>query len=87
MAITRAEFLRLLPAAVGHEPCQVHGDVVTAAGEPPAWRIEIAERAGRAFGPVALPVLTVRLTLDGASAEEARAFERRFLLAYQRAGG
>jgi len=87
MAITRAEFLRLLPAAVGHAPCRVQGDSVTAAGEPPAWRIEIAERPGRAFGPVALPVLTVRLMLAGASAEETRAFERRFLLAFQRAGG
>jgi len=87
MAITRAEFLRLLPAAVGHVPYRIQGDVIAAAGGSPAWRITIAERAGRAFGPVALPALAVRLTLEGASEEQARAFERRFLLAYQRAGG
>lgn len=87
MALTRADFLRLLPVAVGMEPYRVDGDDIVGTGGTIAWRIRIAERSGRPFGPVRLPVLAVTLELDGATAEEARAFRERFLLGYQRAGG
>lgn len=87
MAITRAEFLRLLPVAVGHESCRVEGDDIVAAGGAFPWRIRIEQRMGRRFGPVTLPVLAVRLFLDEASRDEAQAFVARFLLGYQRAGG
>ena len=87
MALTRADFLRLLPVAIGNEPYRIEGDDIVAAGGAIAWRIRIEERAGRPFGPVALPVLAVTLTLDGAGGSEARAFVDRFLLGYQRAGG
>ena len=87
MALTRADFLRLLPVAVGHAPFRVAGDEILAEGGTVAWRIRLEERSGRPFGPVALPVLAVTLSLDGATAEDARAFRERFLLGYQRAGG
>ncbi len=87
MALTRADFLRLLPVAVGNETYRVEGDDIVGAGGAIAWRIHIAERSGRPFGPVALPVLAVTLTLDGAASGEARAFVDRFLLGFQRAGG
>lgn len=87
MALTRADFLRLLPVAVGHEPYRVEGDDIVAAGGANAWRIRIEERSGRAFGSVALPVLAVTLALDAASGSEASAFVDRFLLGFQRAGG
>lgn len=87
MALTRADFLRLLPVAVGSESYRVEGDEILGAGGAIAWRIHITERSGRPFGPVALPVLAVTLTLDGATSREAHAFVDRFLLGYQRAGG
>jgi hypothetical protein len=87
MGITRAEFLRLLPVAVGNEPFRIEGDDIVATGEAGSWRIHIEERPGRAFGPVALPVLAVTLAFDRANETEARAFVERFLLGYQRAGG
>ena len=87
MGITRSEFLRLLPVAVGSEPYRIEGDDIVAEGRAMAWRIRIEERPGRSFGSVTLPVLAVRLILDGASGEQARAFVDRFLLGFQRAGG
>jgi len=87
MGITRAEFLRLLPAAVGHSPYRVEGNDILAEGAAPAWRIRVEERPGRAFGGVTVPVLAVTLGLDALAAPQAHAFVERFLLGYQRAGG
>ena len=87
MTIARADFLRLLPFAVGGNPYRIEGDEIASVGSAPAWRIRMAEQPGRPFGPVALPVLAVTLDVDGAKPDEARAFVERFLLGYQRAGG
>lgn len=87
MGLTRADFLRLLPIAVGNEPYRVAGDDIVATGGAFAWCIRIEERSGRAFGPVALPVLAVTLSVDRATEAEARGFVDRFLLGFQRAGG
>ena len=86
MGITRAEFLRLLPAAVGHAPFRVDGDEIHGDGAP-SWRIRLHERPPRRIGLVALPVLEVELALDAPSGAQARAFVDRFLLGFQRAGG
>ncbi len=86
MALTRADFLRLLPAAVGGAPFRVEGDEVVSLGSP-AWRIRIEPRPGRAFGPVEIPMLAVSLTGDALAPAEAQAFVDRFLLGFQRAGG
>jgi hypothetical protein len=86
MGLTREDFLRLLPAAVGGAAFVVEGDEI-ASGGPPAWRIGIAPRPGRGFGPVRIPVLAVTLRLEAATPDEAGAFVGRFLLGFQRAGG
>ena len=87
MSLTRADFLRLLPAAVGHAPWRLDGAQVVAQGDGPAWRMRLEERPGRPFGPVSLPVLDVTLDLEGIPAGERAAFLERFLLGFQRAGG
>lgn len=87
MGITRAEFLRLLPVAVRHEPFRVSGDDIVGERGPMPWRIRLEERPGRPFGAVTIPVLGVRLELQGASDAQAGAFVERFLLGFQRAGG
>jgi hypothetical protein len=86
MALTRAEFLRLLPAAVAASPFRVEGDKIVPEGGSPAWRIRLEERPPRAFGPVGIPVLAVTLEVDARGAAR-EAFVARFLLGYQRAGG
>jgi hypothetical protein len=87
MGLTRADFLRLLPVAVGNAPFRVEGDEIASAGGSPAWRIRLRECPPRAFGPVELPVLAVGLSVDGAAEADARRFVARFLLGFQRAGG
>lgn len=87
MGITRAEFLRLLPVAVRHEPFRVAGDEIVGESRALPWRIRLEARAGRPFGAVTIPVLGVRLELEGASDAQAGAFVERFLLGFQRAGG
>ena len=87
MALTRGDFLRLLPVAVGQAPYRVQGDEIASDGGCPGWRIRLEERPARAFGPVAIPVLAVTLSIDGPPDEKAQSFVARFLLGYQRAGG
>lgn len=87
MGITRAEFLRLLPEAVGHAGWRIQGDDVAGEGTRPSWRIRLNEKAGRRFGAVEIPVLEVTLDLEGASETECAVFVSRFLLGFQRAGG
>jgi len=87
MALTRAEFLRLLPVAVGGEAYRIDGNDIVALDGTSAWKIRIEEKTGRPFGPVSLPVLGVQLHLDGATEAQARDFVDRFMLGFQRAGG
>jgi len=86
MGITRAEFLRLLPVAVGHAPFRFEGDEIHGDGAP-SWRIKLREMPKRRIALVAVPVLDVELVIDAPSATEAKAFVDRFLLGFQRAGG
>ena len=86
MGITRADFLRLLPAAVGHAPFRVEGDEIHGDGAP-SWRIRLRELPKRRIGLVALPVLGVDLVIEAPAGIEAQAFVDRFLLGFQRAGG
>jgi hypothetical protein len=87
MALARGDFLRLLPVAVGNTPFRVEGDEIVSEGGSPRWRIRLEERPSRPFGPLGIPVLAVSLWVDGASDESRGAFESRFLLGFQRAGG
>ena len=87
MGTTRADFLRLLPVAVGYAAWRIEGDEIIGEGAAPQWRIRITQRPERSFGSVRLPVLDVTLELEGASETQTAAFVGRFLLGYQRAGG
>jgi len=86
MGITRAEFLRLLPAAVGHAPFRFEGDEIRGDGVP-SWRIRLREMPQRRIALLALPVLDVELLVEAPSGTETKAFVDRFLLGFQRAGG
>ena len=86
MGITRADFLRLLPAAVGHAPFRCEDDEIHGDGAP-AWRIRLREMPQRRIARLALPVLDVELFVDAPSGAQAQAFVDRFLLGFQRAGG
>jgi hypothetical protein len=86
MGITRSEFLRLLPAAVGDQPFRVDGDSVAGRTGGVEWTIRVEEQDSRRIALLTMPVTAVEVILD-ASAEQADPFMDRFLRAYQRAGG
>jgi hypothetical protein len=86
MGITRAEFLRLLPAAVDEAPFRADGDSFAGRTGRVAWTIHVEARDSRRIALLTMPVTAVDVILD-ATADEADAFMERFLRAYQRAGG
>lgn len=87
MGITRSEFVRLLPAAIGRDEARLVDDALCGNWEGLHWRLTIAERPSRRIAQLAVPVLEVVLDFPGAAPERARPFVERFLRAYQRAGG
>ena len=82
MGITREEFVRLLPVAVGGASFEERGNALYGVG----WRVLMSARPHRQIALVAMPVLEVVLEVESDGAIAA-AFVERFLLGYQRAGG
>lgn len=89
MAVTRAEFLRSLPAAAHGMECRIsEGGALVLLLEPPR-RVEIrlGPEERRRLGALSLPRTRVGLSLEGFADAEAAAFLERFARAYQRGGG
>jgi hypothetical protein len=85
MALTRNEFLRLLPVAVDHAEYRIMEDsVVHTGGE---WRIALEKKPERRIALLVMPVLGVTVEISQANPDKASRFVERFLLGYQRAGG
>ena len=87
MSITRDDFLRLLPAAVGHQPFSVEGERIEHRDAGRSWRIRLAPLPDLRVALVRLERHQVVLSLEGYSEEEAAAFMRRFELYFRRGGG
>jgi hypothetical protein len=82
-----AEFLRLLPAALGGLPFSRDGDRIAARDGGRTVDIDLAPEESRRLAALSLPVTRVRLRLHGFEDDEAELFLARFRLAYQRGGG
>jgi len=87
MSITRAEFLRLLPAALHGMPYHRTGNRIEAGENDKALVLDLEEGGDRVLGSLSLPVLHIELEASGFNAEEWAGLLRRFDLAYQRGGG
>jgi hypothetical protein len=90
MTLGRAEFMRLLPAAVGPEFDLEETDgatLLTHQGETGSWRIRLTPLPPTRLGPIAMERFQVDLTFEGWPPKEVNAFLERFLLSYQRGGG
>ena len=95
MSLSREEFLRLLPAAVGQ--VSVGEDGVFAGGDggdggdggggQMNWSLRLVPLADRHLGSVILPCHRVEIRLDGYSDMAAEAFMARFHRGFQRGGG
>ncbi len=88
MSLSREEFLRLLPAAVGQAAVQegTDGHFSGRDGER-RWVLRLVPLAARRLGSVVLPCHRVEIRLDSYSDNEAKAFLARFHRGFQRGGG
>jgi len=85
MSISREEFLRFLPAAVGS--FVVNGDEVRRSDGNRGWVIRLVPLADHRVGSVVVPRHRVEIVLEGCSEADADAFMNRFHRAFMRGGG
>jgi hypothetical protein len=87
MALTRDDFLRLLPFAVGQQARRAGASLLEGSTDGVEWSVHLAEGAERRIASLALPVLYVELGCSAPDDQAVDRFVERFLRAYQRAGG
>lgn len=87
MAISHADFFRLLPGALSGLDFTVNGTTVVAEDGPRRLEITLLPEGRRRIALLELPVTEVRLTLTGYAPADADAILLRFDRAYQRGGG
>ena len=87
MSITRVEFLRLLPAAVGHQAFSVEGGRIEHRDGRRSWSIRLTALPDLRIGLLGLERQRVELAFEGYGEEELAAFMRRFELYFRRGGG
>ncbi|HSK10735.1 MAG TPA: hypothetical protein VK911_14240 [Vicinamibacterales bacterium] len=85
MSISREEFFRFLPAAVG--AFVVEGNTVRSSSAGAGWTIRLVPLADRRLGRVVVPRHRVEIDLDAGSKAEGEAFLDRFHRAFLRGGG
>jgi hypothetical protein len=85
MSLSREEFFRFLPAAVG--PFDVNGDTTWWSDGNRVWTIRLVTMPDRHLGSVAVPLLLVEIALDEYPAADAKAFMDRFHRGFLRGGG
>jgi hypothetical protein len=87
MSISREEFLRVLPSAVGPDQFSVDGEEVRYQHPSRSWRIVLGALPDRGLGRLQLPRLKVQIFLRGYSPPDTDSFLARFDLYFRRAGG
>ncbi len=87
MAITHADFLRLLPRALDGREHTVDGNRIVVEDGPRRLEITLSETTERRIALLALPVTRVRLEYRGYTGAEAAVAVSLFDRAFQRGGG
>ena len=87
MTITREDFLRLLPAAVGGTLSHEAGDHFRGGDVAKRWAIQLIPLAEHRLGRLVLPSHRIELQFDGFAQADVDAFMARFLQKFQRGGG
>ncbi len=85
MSLSREEFFRLLPAAVG--AFEVDGEWVRGSDGDRGWTIRLVPLADRRLGGVAMPRHRVEIAVRSCSEAEGGAFMDRFQRGFLRGGG
>ena len=87
MTVTRAEFLRLLPAAVGGAAFVEETDAFLHGEQDRSWRIGFSALPELRIGLVKLARHRVEFQFDGYADGEIDAFMARFEIYFRRGGG
>ena len=87
MTTTRAEFLRLLPAAVNHVAFAEEGAAFVHRDGARCWRIGFASLPDLRLGLIRLERHRVEFGFEGYSVAEIEAFVARFEFHFRRGGG
>ncbi len=87
MAITHADFLRLLPRALDGREHTIDGNRIVVEDGPRRLEITLSETTERRIALLTLPVTRVRLEYCGYTEAEAAAAVALFDRAFQRGGG
>lgn len=85
MNLSREEFFRLLPAAVG--PFESSGDLIRGHAGACRWRISLTRLADHRAGSLTVPRHRVDIVIDGCAESEAEPFMERFRRGFLRGGG
>ncbi|MEX2516847.1 MAG: hypothetical protein WD572_08085 [Gammaproteobacteria bacterium] len=87
MAVSHADFLRLLPHAMpGYELSSDEDRIIATAGNKKV-EIRLGPESERRIAMLRVPVTEVTLVFKGFTDEEARAFLDKFDMTYRRGGG
>lgn len=87
MTISREEFLRLLPGAVGEADYREEGDGFAYGDAKRGWSLRLEALPTLRHGTLALPRHRVEIRLTGYDSTEADAFLSYFESRFQRGGG
>lgn len=91
MTISRADFVRLLPAAVGHQPFQEAGSVFSGrsaeADRGCRWTIALTPLPALRIGAICLERHHVQIDFEGYADAGIAAFLTRFEFYFRRGGG
>jgi hypothetical protein len=87
MCLTREDFHRTLPAAIGALPHQWEGDRVSIVADGGQVTIALTDQPARVLGSLRLPVLAVAFRFQGFTPAAVEAFMTRFDRHFQRGGG
>ena len=87
MSLSRDEFLRLLPVAVGGAAIEEMDGCFRGSDDQGRWTIQVHPIKDLCLGSVILPRHRIDLCLEGYSEEAERAFLVRFHRGFQRGGG
>ena len=85
MSISREEFFRLLPAAVG--AFEADGDTICWSDAKRRWTIRVTPLPDLRLGSAAIPRHRVEIVFEACSEAEGAAFLERFHRAFLRGGG
>ena len=87
MGLTVQEFLRTLPAAIGHNEYRVDDREIRIRQQSGEVLIRLQPTFKRRFGALAIPATPVEFRFSGLDSGERSAFLERFDLYFQRGGG